>query len=71
MYFHLHSILTTSCSLSDTLDNSIHDLQCIQSIAKRGPQAAWKNCFHSNANDLKEMMRFGITEGVKDVKERV
>jgi hypothetical protein len=64
MYLHFHSILTTGYSLSDTLDNSIHDLPCIQAIAKRGPQAAWMNCFHSNVNDLKDMMRFGITEGV-------
>jgi hypothetical protein len=68
MYLHFHSILTTGHSLSGTLDNSIHNLQCIQAIAKRGPQAAWMNCFHSNVNDLKEMMRFGITEGVKDVR---
>jgi hypothetical protein len=71
MYFHFHSILTSGYALSDTLDKCIHDLQCIQFITKRGPQAAWKNCFPENINDLKDVMKMEITAGVKDVKESV
>jgi hypothetical protein len=71
IYLHFYSILTSGYALSDTLDNSIHDLQRIQFITKRGPQAAWKNCFPENINDLKDVMKMGITEGIKDIKEKV
>ena len=71
MYLHFHSFLTSGYALSDTLDNSIHDLQCIQFITKRGLQVAWKNCFPENINDLKDVMKRGITEGIKDIKEKV
>ena len=71
MYFHFHSILTTGYSLSDTLDLYIHNLQCIQSIAKGGAKAALKKCFQGNINDLKDATKMGVTERVKDVKERV
>ena len=71
MYLHLHSILISGYALSDTLDNSIHDLQCIQFTTKRGSQAPRKNCFPENINDLKDVMKMGITEGIKDIKEKV
>jgi hypothetical protein len=71
MYFHFHSILTTGYSLSDTLDLYIHNLQCIQSIAKGGAKAALKKCFQDNINDSKDVMKMGVTERVKDVKESV
>ena len=71
MYFHFHSILTTGYSLSDTLDLYIHNLQCIQSIAKGGAKAALKKCFQGNINDLKDVMKMRITEGAKDIKEKV
>jgi hypothetical protein len=70
MYFHFQSILTTSYTLSDTLDYHIHNLQCIHAPS-RGPQAASKNCFYKNVNDLKEVAKSAITKRVKDINERV